>query len=67
MKYGLKLDNPKEFYHELHRPVHFINFTSQVKLKFCFLHVTLCSLLFCRTAVQNSLSPPTARICLLNQ
>jgi pre-mRNA-processing factor 8 len=30
MKYGLKLDNPKEFYHELHRPVHFINFTSQV-------------------------------------
>jgi pre-mRNA-processing factor 8 len=29
MKYGLKLDNPKEFYHELHRPVHFINFTSQ--------------------------------------
>ncbi len=36
MKYGLKLDNPKEFYHELHRPVHFINFTSQV-IYFCVL------------------------------
>ena len=24
MKYGLKLDNPKEFYHEMHRPVHFL-------------------------------------------
>lgn len=27
MKYGLKLGNPKEFYHEIHRPSHFINFT----------------------------------------
>ena len=26
MKYGLKLENPKEFYHESHRPVHFLNF-----------------------------------------
>ncbi|CAN0414121.1 unnamed protein product [Ectocarpus sp. 12 AP-2014] len=28
MKYALKLDNPKGFYHELHRPSHFLNFTS---------------------------------------
>lgn len=28
MKYGLRLDNPKEFYHELHRPVHFLQFAS---------------------------------------
>ena len=28
MKYGLKLDNPKEFYHEMHRPVHFLQFAS---------------------------------------
>ncbi|EKX45108.1 hypothetical protein GUITHDRAFT_87243 [Guillardia theta CCMP2712] len=28
MKYGLKLDNPKEFYHESHRPVHFLQFAS---------------------------------------
>lgn len=26
MKYNLKLDNPKEFYHESHRPVHFLQF-----------------------------------------
>lgn len=26
MKYELKLDTPKEFYHELHRPNHFLNF-----------------------------------------
>eukprot|EP00727_Mastigamoeba_balamuthi_P012919 m51a1_g825 putative pre-mrna-processing-splicing factor 8 (2396) ;mRNA; r:710828-718228 len=25
MRYGLKLDNPHEFYHESHRPVHFLN------------------------------------------
>jgi len=28
MKYGLRLDNPKEFYHEVHRPAHFLNFSS---------------------------------------
>jgi len=28
MKYGLRLDNPKEFYHEVHRPAHFLSFTS---------------------------------------
>jgi len=28
MKYGLKLENPKEFYHEIHRPAHFLNFAS---------------------------------------
>ncbi|KAI8905046.1 PRP8 pre-mRNA processing factor 8 [Gorgonomyces haynaldii] len=27
MKYGLMIDNPKEFYHEAHRPNHFINFS----------------------------------------
>ena len=26
MKYGMKLENPKEFYHEAHRPGHFLNF-----------------------------------------
>lgn len=26
MKYGLKVDNPKEFYNELHRPQHFLKF-----------------------------------------
>jgi len=26
MKYELKLANPKEFYHQLHRPSHFLNF-----------------------------------------
>lgn len=28
MKYELKLANPKEFYHQLHRPSHFLNFNS---------------------------------------
>jgi len=28
MKYDLKLANPKEFYHQLHRPSHFLNFNS---------------------------------------
>jgi len=28
MKYALKLENPKEFYHESHRPTHFLNFSS---------------------------------------
>jgi len=27
MKYGLKLGVPKEFYHEVHRPIHFLNFS----------------------------------------
>eukprot|EP00919_Chromeraceae_sp_WS-2016_P038122 GHVR01091062.1.p1 GENE.GHVR01091062.1~~GHVR01091062.1.p1 ORF type:complete len:2068 (+),score=339.45 GHVR01091062.1:814-7017(+) len=26
MRYGLMLDNPKEFYHESHRPAHFLQF-----------------------------------------
>lgn len=26
MKYGLKLENPKDFYHEIHRPAHFLQF-----------------------------------------
>lgn len=26
MKYDLKLEVPKEFYHESHRPIHFHNF-----------------------------------------
>lgn len=26
MKYGLVIDNPKEFYHEAHRPSHFLQF-----------------------------------------
>eukprot|EP00190_Bangiopsis_sp_CCMP1999_P005756 CAMPEP_0198726864 /NCGR_PEP_ID=MMETSP1475-20131203/3782_1 /TAXON_ID= ORGANISM="Unidentified sp., Strain CCMP1999" /NCGR_SAMPLE_ID=MMETSP1475 /ASSEMBLY_ACC=CAM_ASM_001111 /LENGTH=1179 /DNA_ID=CAMNT_0044488837 /DNA_START=100 /DNA_END=3639 /DNA_ORIENTATION=- len=28
MRYGLRLANPKEFYHESHRPTHFLNFSS---------------------------------------
>ena len=28
MHYELQLANPKEFYHELHRPAHFLDFTS---------------------------------------
>jgi len=28
MKYGLKLENPKEFYHEIHRPGHFLKFST---------------------------------------
>jgi len=28
MKYGVKLDNPREFYHEQHRPGHFLKFTT---------------------------------------
>jgi len=28
MKYGLKLENAKEFYHEIHRPGHFLKFSS---------------------------------------
>jgi len=27
MKYGIKLENPKPFYDEAHRPVHFQNWT----------------------------------------
>lgn len=28
MKYELQLSNPKVFYHEIHRPAHFSNFTT---------------------------------------
>ena len=28
MKYELQLVNPKEFYSEVHRPAHFLNFAS---------------------------------------
>lgn len=28
MGFGLKLENPKEFYHESHRPIHFLKFAS---------------------------------------
>lgn len=28
MQYQLQLCNPKEFYHEVHRPSHFLNFAS---------------------------------------
>jgi len=28
MKYDLKLGNPKEFYHEIHRKTHFMNFSA---------------------------------------
>jgi len=29
MKYDLVLSNPKEFYHEVHRPSHFLNFSNE--------------------------------------
>lgn len=28
MKYGVQLGNPREFYHEVHRPAHFMNFAA---------------------------------------
>ncbi|KAG2447155.1 hypothetical protein HYH02_007901 [Chlamydomonas schloesseri] len=28
MRYGLKLANPREFYHEVHRPTHFLEFST---------------------------------------
>jgi len=28
MKYNMKLETPKEYYHEIHRPLHFLNFSS---------------------------------------
>jgi len=28
MRYDLKLANPKDFYHQIHRPAHFLNFSS---------------------------------------
>jgi len=28
MKYGLKLENPREYYHEVHRPGHFLKFAT---------------------------------------
>ena len=30
MKYGLMLDNPKDFYHESHRAIHFLDFAMRV-------------------------------------
>jgi pre-mRNA-processing factor 8 len=27
MKYGLIIDNPKDFFHEIHRPSHFLQFS----------------------------------------
>ena len=32
-QYDLKLDNPKEFYHECHRPAHFMNFTTMEEVE----------------------------------
>ena len=32
MKYGLRLDNPKEFYHELHRQQHFLKFAEMEEI-----------------------------------
>ena len=29
MKYDLILSNPKEFYHEVHRSSHFLNFSNE--------------------------------------
>jgi pre-mRNA-processing factor 8 len=29
MKYDLILSNPKEFYHEVHRPAHFLYFSNE--------------------------------------
>ena len=29
MRYGLMLDNPKDFYHENHRTIHFLDFAEQ--------------------------------------
>ena len=28
MHYELQLSNPKDFYHEVHRPAHFLNFSA---------------------------------------
>jgi len=33
MKYGIKLDNPKPFYDEAHRPVHFQQFTASADVE----------------------------------
>ncbi|MFM7855044.1 MAG: hypothetical protein ACKO96_24740, partial [Flammeovirgaceae bacterium] len=29
MKFGLVIDNPKDFYHEMHRTQHFLDFTRE--------------------------------------
>ena len=29
MQYGLMLDNPKDFYHESHRAIHFLEFSTR--------------------------------------
>jgi len=31
MKYALRLANPKEFYHEQHRPTHFLEFSGHAQ------------------------------------
>lgn len=28
MKYGMKLEAPREFHHEYHRPIHFLEFSN---------------------------------------
>ena len=33
MHYELQLVNPKEFYHEVHRPIHFLDFSSIEELE----------------------------------
>ena len=33
MQYGLKLDNPKDFYHESHRTIHFLDFATSTEEK----------------------------------
>jgi len=33
MKYGVKLDIPKEFYHEAHRPGHFLRFAAMEEVQ----------------------------------
>lgn len=29
MKYAIGIDNPKDFYHEMHRPQHFLDFVKE--------------------------------------
>lgn len=31
MQYSLKLDNPKDFYHESHRAIHFLDFATRTE------------------------------------
>lgn len=32
MRYTLKIDQPKEFYHESHRPSHYLNFAEMEEM-----------------------------------